>query len=437
MLNFKNNLIFFIRLSSICSLSLYFLFLAAQLNAGGLEYMYPVAVRKRPIDDSLVGSLVLAINQKSPTHLELWEWDSATKKIDIILLSRFTPAGLSLLPTEKGYSFIDNGIIRIKDFIKRSPATIELSEPLYDFVQLSWINDFVAYTSAKLCSHYGIFCIDREGTVSTIVWDGIHDYQYPQLIDENLFYVRRMQSGADYSYTLFKKSCQKIESFDRYSTCNKRFDFDSKPQEFAQISPTKKDIVLPTNDIVLDQINRPIVFLKMVNLVEGYYISHDSQIESKSLFLNMNYYKISNMGIKEDKWQQELLFSFELPTDLILYNSEDRLYESLLPFLPRHIGSNIYFSSTVRMEDSYAVSIFAYQESDKLVRPVKLSSNGLDNLNNLDLNSREAMYHFAPTVIETATGSQVIVGGSVDDQGGVRIWIDDSGLLRAEFISVQ
>ena len=71
------------------------------------EFVYPVAAIPHSND-------LLVIYQKTPHHIELWQCNMSTHHAEHVLLSRYTPAGLKILPDGSGYSFIDNELI-VKD----------------------------------------------------------------------------------------------------------------------------------------------------------------------------------------------------------------------------------------------------------------------------------------------------------------------------------
>src|SRR5579872_5143165 len=103
------------------------------VGATACEFLYPVA--------SVSKDHVLVMYQKNSYHLELWDWNPQTNQADSVLLSLYTPAGVKLLLSKKGYSFIDSGVIKIKMFQKRSPKTVEIDQPLHTIELLHWIDD--------------------------------------------------------------------------------------------------------------------------------------------------------------------------------------------------------------------------------------------------------------------------------------------------------
>ena len=122
-------------------LPLLLLLCAACTSLVSAEYVYPVAAAS--------AEQVYVLYQKSTDHIELWLWNSITKKASKALLSTFSPAGLQLLPDGSSFSFIDNDRIRVKLQGKRQPRAVGFCEPVYDISLIHWINNESFYFSAK------------------------------------------------------------------------------------------------------------------------------------------------------------------------------------------------------------------------------------------------------------------------------------------------
>ena len=93
------------------------LFLSVFFSSCAKEFLYPVGYH--PVQNK-----VFVIYQKNSSHLELWEWDPFTHYSYQILFSRYSPAGFTFLPDYSGFSFIDDGLLKVKQLIKGSPRTI-------------------------------------------------------------------------------------------------------------------------------------------------------------------------------------------------------------------------------------------------------------------------------------------------------------------------
>ena len=208
------------------------------------EYLYPVGVMHSHDQDQLY-----VLYQKSPEHLELWIWDLLTKIAHKAVLSTFNPAGLQMLPSQHGFSFIDNGRIRVKTFGKGSPKAISINKPMYDISLLHWLSDELCYLSAKYQDNYGIFLLDIEGEATTLIAQRGVDCRYPSLIENNLFYIEQTQREESCNYRIMKKEiCHSGE----YLT--------------TQVPVPDGESVL-----LVDNGTNPTIFLKMISDHEGFF----------------------------------------------------------------------------------------------------------------------------------------------------------------------
>jgi len=98
--------------------------LCSSLSSYAIEFLYPVAQINQDGTNK-----IYVMYQKSLTHVELWVWDPETKVATKGLLSSHTPVNFRLLPGNKGFSFIDNGRIKIKLFNHRSIQSIDIYDP--------------------------------------------------------------------------------------------------------------------------------------------------------------------------------------------------------------------------------------------------------------------------------------------------------------------
>lgn len=268
------------------------------------EYIYPVAYLESE-------STILYINQRSPQAIELFQWNYCTNTIEQVLWSRFNAAGLQLLPNKKGFSFIDNGRLRVKRFEKRSPKTIDFDEPLYNINSLYWITEYICYCSAQQSDNVSLFELHDDGTCYCLRTDDQIDFLYPQKKENQLFYIERNRLNA--SYRIIQTE---------YSTYENKKYF----------------------DIIADFQDKPIIFLHMISLKEGFVVEHEKTISSAKKAASFSYYHLTKKG---DSWVKNILFTFTIPTYLFLYDNEQRLFESILPLLPRVINNKIYFSNYI------------------------------------------------------------------------------------------
>jgi len=370
------------------------------------EFLYPIAVCNN--------GQVCLIYQKTPTHIELWLWDPITKCATQGLLSRFSPAGLTLLPDGRSFSFINNGALMIKQFIKRSPGTIELSQPLYDLSLPNWLNADYCYLAAKQRSRYGLFQIDRCGEVETICWDDIHDYLYPQKVGDELFCIERTTYRGALQHAIIKISYQKIESNCDQLACSLTRIEEGEYAYGDKNAISQKKRATRSHKVVLTKNVPPASFLNMVSDEVGYYISHPAKVGQKSALVEFTYWRLACEG---DQWASVPLFSFELPTDLLLFNRDSRLYESVLPLLPQRFGKKILFVSATEGECGCNLNLYQFDEM-------------VGEIEQITCVCKDGIHYFRPLKFEDG----VFYGGSLRDDCdyGVRLWIANDGEVHVQ-----
>lgn len=354
------------------------------------EYLYPVTTVKKRNQTYLY-----LLYQHSQSHLELLLWNPDTKEISKELPSIYNPAGVKVLMSDQGFSFIDNGRLKIKFFNKRSPKALDFYEPIYNIEVLEWIDDQSFYFSAIEHGHYTLFQGDIQGTLhrlsdnenecDCIFQDDIKechqrlsdsknecDCMYPQKIDRHLFYIERTKSGEQYRlsdrYRImyhYRIMCMPYPSIDRcpHYTFNSSDDFDSRVEALLQ---KKEGLSLKTNkksssydqQCIFDNGDHPIAFLHMVNDHEGFFIKHSaiSYLDDSTMLFDYNSLK---KNAPDDTWRVNYLFTFEIPSSLLIQGTDKRLYESMLPLLPRHHENIIYYSS-LDNQSRATLAIFSY-----------------------------------------------------------------------------
>ena len=343
------------------------------------EFLYPVA----PVSNS---DYLLLIYQKTPHHIELWQWDVHTKQAETVLLSRYTPAGLRLLPNNRGYSFIDNGRIRIKKWAKRSPRNIELDGPICNIELINWIDELTCYTSGKYQDCFGIFQVDDEGTVCPIAVDAESDFMYPQKIDDTLFFIIRDKYRQYHIATML------------YHAHGKEYDeFYDRIHSHVPEKP----------DTIVDCGLQPIVFLQMITQREGFYLAHPRAISKKDRYILFSYHHLTQ---QEEVWKSEQLIVFSIPTSLLFTGKESRLYEALLPLVPQYEDGSIFYSDCAESE---YLTLYRYC---------------LEHGKNIQISPDREQHHFFAPVF---SGRRMYYGGKLCDQldGAIRMDIVD-GYIR-------
>jgi hypothetical protein len=278
---------------------LYFLLVLYAPIIYSIEYIYPVTCLNN-------GTTILYIHQHNPNHIELLQWNTLTNQHIPLLWSLFNPANLQLLPNQLGFSFVDNGRLRIKLFQKRSPKTVEFDEPIYNINGLEWLDEHECYCSAQQGEGFCLFALSDNGDVHCLAREPHKDYMYPQKIGDYLFYIER-SSFEKVNYRI-------IQSY--YSNNQ-------------------------SSHVIMDFQNKPIIFLQMVSEKEGFVLEHAEDIHNDDKTVKFSYHHLTK-DVQGEVWDKEVLFSFSIPAKLVV-SGDERLYESLLPLLPRVEKNEVYF----------------------------------------------------------------------------------------------
>lgn len=280
------------------------------------QFIYPVA----DFDD---GQQLMVVYQKSLDNVELWIWDTQTHRAIKAISSFLTPANLRMMPSGKGFSFIDQGYIKIKEFTKRSPKTLPIYEPIGLFSNMNWIDDEIFYFVAREGDFFQIFQGDLQAHIQRLTFEP-SDALYPQKIDSMLFYIKRDTNGQ---FFIVEQAWNPavIHDYDHRSD-----------QHIIQAS------------------SQQLCFLRMISAKEGFYLQAPT---SKNKYDDT--YKFSCHHIKKDdnEWQTEQLFTFNIPLKYV--TGDARLYESLEPFLPNYNSSGfVYFVNWHKKAEQFTLCKF-------------------------------------------------------------------------------
>lgn len=354
------------------------------------EFVYPVA----SVSDGK-STTVYVLYQKSLNHIELWAWDETTRLARKALLSSFTPAGLRIIPDNIGFSFIDDGIIRVQAFGKRSPRSLRLYEPVYDMGVVEWIDSTHGYFSAQERGAWGIYHVTMDGDLYTMVADDKSDCQYPQRQGAMLYYIERNDQGHRVMAVPYPHiSYNEHNTFNDEDNCEQRFEalitsFDDSERSILT-SPSER-----TN--LVDFGSKSIAFLNMISEDRGFVVEHPMKIGTSESFITFTYHMLEE---QEASWQRQELFSFCVPAYFLTQNVS-RLYESMLPLLPRVDGDQIYYVSSTGGQDS-SLSLFVFDLKTG-ISTLKVDEPGYNI--------------FAPLRV----GNKLICGGSLTDYDSVEI----------------
>lgn len=268
--------------------------LSNQINTE--QYIYPVA-------DCDNGDTIITIYQKSAEEIEVWFFDTINGYAQQGLSSFCQPVNIKMMPSGNGFSFIDQGYIKIKEFSKRSAQTLAIYEPIGLFSGMNWIDNENFYFVALQGNFFQIFQGDVQANIVQLTNESA-DALYPCIIDSTLFYIRRDK--------------------------NKKCDIVKKDWKNGQSLPK---VMVPLDH---DQS----CFLRMTSDQQGFYI------QAKHKKNNEDNYQLTCHCIQniEDVWADTAIFTLQIPAYYV--TGPTKLYESIIPFLPRYTEKQeIYFST--------------------------------------------------------------------------------------------
>ena len=372
----------------------FIVFLFSCLTLKTEEYIYPVA--------KFDGDELCIIYQTQYNHIELWMWDMQTNQTRKALLSHFTPAGIQVLPGKKAFSFICDDFIRIKHSDKRSPKRLDLYAGLYDFSLIHWTDQENCYLSAKIGENYGIYHVTTDSDVFPLVHKE-HDCMYPQKIGNRLYYVER----KDDNYRFLKEERCRIVSVDYPSVQTEKKEILNNEESYKKYV----DMLWQTEDeygniwkkakgenpkTIIDWTNKTISFLNMISNSEGYFLETPKIINRHDELIEFSYHQIKKD--KNDTWTSLPLFEFFIPAQYLMPNSTARLYESILPFMPKYTKKGILFMDNNKNSAS-SVDIFFYNFSTS---SVEQKTYGMKN-------PSDEHAFFSPIIV----GNKIFYGGQI------------------------
>jgi len=302
------------------------------------SYLYPV---ERFTHDGQ--EYLMSLWQKEKDCVELYLCNTATGVAQKELFSLFNPVGIQLLPSHDAYSFIDNGRVRIKEFIKRSPQSLEFDKPIFNISLVHWIDDTMAYCHAQEGHRFGIYMFDRNGSVQRLLYDASADYLFPSKIGDMLHYIRRTQVNDSMHYEVG------VVPFPDKVLCDERVLYNLEDQQ-----------------LILSAGTLPIAFLRMESAQQGFVLVHQNEFDPEvDRTIQFHYYALER---RSNGWHARQLFSFCVPSCLLDHTNQNRLYENVLPLLPYHHGANIYYGSMSSDTASENMQLYCFNMKNQTIR---------------------------------------------------------------------
>lgn len=344
------------------------IFIAQIINCGHI--IYPVTST-----ENKTNNFIYTLYQKRSYEREIWCVNIEDQEASKTILSSFIPTYISMLPNNKGISFIDRGRLRVKYFHKRSPKSIIFEDPLHDFDSVEWLTDKDCFFSARRYSkHVILFCDINDQQLHVIEEDILGDTFCPQKVDDKLFCI--------------------LKTGEYFSIIKSDFINPSIVQE-------DKPIVYEEEDRkIVDFGKRPIIFLNMVNQEKGYVVELLKNEDQQCSIVSFAYHSIAKIN---KNWFIEKLFDFSLDLEVLMI-SEIHFSNMLKPFMPHHCADKIYFSS---LKENQTMNIFEYDQKSKETVQKTFKVNG-DHV-------------FAPYVFN----NKVYYGKKLTSQE--KLWVEDDG----------
>jgi hypothetical protein len=343
------------------------------------EYLYPIALLD--LGDQ---KLLYVLHQSSFDSPELWLWNPVTKVARKAVLSVYNPAGLQIIGGNKGFSFVDNGRIRLKMFNTSAFDTIVPDKPLHNISVHHWLSDASCYLSALYRENYGIFLATQQGHIEPLVVQPGFDYKDPTICGDSLFYIEQTIEDsqiAAVSYRILKK----------------RVSRSTAPQTLITIDHA-------IQELVSDHGTKPAAFLRMISEQEGFFIEHPALIYTHHSMIPCGYQHLLREG---QEWTQKTLFDFHIPAHLVFPEHDGCLSESLLPLMPRHYEGSILFCDSRGFEDE-SLSVIRRKAVSLDVYVYLMQSNTTLKLSH----ARPGEFFFAPIIV----GRTIFYGGTVQEE---------------------
>lgn len=265
----------------------------------------------------------------------------------------------------------------------------------------------------------------QRGVVDALVQHDDIDYMYPQKVNDQLFFIERTTNHHYFLAQTIYPTSPRTEPCEEEPISLERTILLNHDEQPVRALVCTKQI-----HHEIDFGDQPVAFLHMVSETEGYYLEHPGMIDRSDVLIPFTYCTVKKLV--DESWIHQQLFKFSLPAHFVLNASDYRLYESLLPLLPRHIeqkdesriGNVIYF---VHCEDpiSLKTGIYAYDLATHTIQQVS---------KNLTHDPAGTAF-FAPIIV----GDFTFYGGTLPSemcvQPTITAWLNEDGLTCIELPS--
>ncbi|HSW76084.1 MAG TPA: hypothetical protein VLG50_03525 [Candidatus Saccharimonadales bacterium] len=314
------------------------------------EYVYPIA--------QINENIVMMIHQKSYDDLELLLWDRHEGTACRELTSMYIPSCVQLLPSKKAFSFIDRGRVRIKSFSKRTPRAIDIYEPIYAIYSMQWLTDDEFYFVGKNYGKLSIFLCDtsdRGAVIFSLTPHNELDYMYPCKVEDSLFCIAKDTTLTYSIVTLLWAPTL----------------YEHTPYEHTSYEHSQH-----VQKLIISH-DKPLCFLHMDSKTSGFVLEClDQQLTNDFL-----HFSCCSVHYENDTWNLTKLFEFKIPSKFLIGSNEDKVYETLIPFLPRYTPEWIYFANYD--DESENCIIQRYNHAHNTIEFVTDTSRSLADFNHV------------------------------------------------------
>jgi len=323
--------------------SIYMWCLLSGVLHGYTSYWYPVAQQQ---------DMLWVIHQTVGGQLQLHRYYPMTGLLqkerysfNQEMLRGYSVERFQLLPGNVGYSFLDNGRLRIKYADRHSPLSVDFLYPVYEMNDIAWINACKGVMSACYKEHFGLFYFMVDGRVAPIVWAQDKQYMHPQCANEWIYCVQKAQQ--QYAIVACKRSDPDIFHIPWHA-----LSFDERSH---MIMHATDQWIVPDEMSVEKHVfyssDRWIGYLQFDEANAYCYFLHENVSENKEIVC------VSWCCISLAIGHYQELFSFCIPKAFMSHHSGG-LIESIWPLIPRRHKQTYYYSHYDEMLN--ALGLYAY-----------------------------------------------------------------------------
>jgi hypothetical protein len=253
----------------------------------------------------------------------------------------YNPYFVGMVPSKRGFHFVDIDIFHIDDLREREPHALELDEPLDNFGLTHWLNEYICYVAAKKKQQSGVWLINTINGSTQQVYASIPSEQlllFPSIVnnlDEHCLFVFEQSTinndkNISYNQKLFMVSV----------TCEQKIKKDTSfnlEELLSQIFEKKCNQIQPIKELyTCHNYDKPLIDFFMHTVDFGHFVILEGYKKDEITFSVNKIYRQDNFF-----WQQEFLFLFSLPRKYLLGGSKEIYHFSTL--LPRLINDSFYF----------------------------------------------------------------------------------------------